>query len=140
MKYNKNNKNYLGLLNFEGDVFRAYDEGNGTFTVVDEDMNYVITTTALGIRKIMEGKLHLTSSSGRVYDLSIEHINAKPSRSDLYKFLKIERPSREVAIEFATWMRNKVGYEAVVDGYVYGGRVYDSIDQLYDVYSNVSGN
>lgn len=134
MKYNKQEKPHIGLLNFEGDVFRAYDEGNGSFTVVDEDMEYVITTTAQGIRKIMEGKLHLTSSRGRVYNLSSEHENAKPTKRALYKFLKIERPAKEVAIEFATWMRKEVGYEAVVDGYIYNGRVYDTMDQLYDAY------
>lgn len=134
MKYKGKNKPYLGLLNFEGDVFRTYDEGNGIFTIVDERSDYVMTATAFQVCKIMEGKIPLVSAYERVYNLAEEHVNAKPTRKQLYKFLKLELPAKEVAIGFAKWMRGNVNYEAVVDTFFFENKAYENIEQLYDIY------
>jgi hypothetical protein len=135
MRYtDRHNKAYIGLLNFEGDVFRAYEEGNGIFTIVDEKMNTVVTCTADTIIQVMEGRVQLRSAHGRVYNFAEEHANAKPTKKALYNFLKVERPVKETAIEFAKWMRRVVMYEAVVDTFFYDGKAYENIEQLYDLY------
>jgi len=134
MKYKDKDKPYLGLLNFEGDVFRAYDIGNAIFAIVDEKSDYVATVTASQVLKIMDGKIPLTSAHGKVYNLAQEHQNAKPSRKQLYKFLKLELPAKEVAVDFAKWMRGKVRYEAVVDTFFFDNKAYENIEQLYDLY------
>ena len=135
MKYtDKYNKTYISLLNFEGDVFRAYEEGKGIFTIVDEKMNTVVTCTADTIIQVMEGKVLLRSAHGRVYNFAEEHANAKPTKKQLFNFLKVDRPVKETAIEFAKWMRSEVGYEAMVKAFIYDGKVFDTVEQLYDVY------
>jgi hypothetical protein len=135
MKYtDKYNKTYISLLNFEGDVFRAYEEGKGIFTIVDEKMNTVVTCTADTIIQVMEGKVLLRSAHGRVYNFAEEHANAKPTKKQLFNFLKVDRPVKETAIEFAKWMRSEVKYEAVVDTFFFENRAYENIEQLYDVY------
>ena len=84
---------YLGLLNFEGDLFRAYDLLDGRFTIVNEKREEVVTTNAYGILDYMEGAgKPIVNYDGKVWIIQNEHPNAKPSQEKLYKFLKLELP------------------------------------------------
>jgi hypothetical protein len=82
---------HLGLLNFEGDLFRAYDLLDGRFIVVNEKRKEVITTDANGILEYMEipGK-PIVNYNGRTWIIPEQHENARPTREALYKFLKLE--------------------------------------------------
>ena len=82
---------YLGLLNFEGDLFRAYDLLDGRFTIVNEKHKEVVTTDANGILEYMEGPgKPIVNYNGKVWIIPEQHENARPSQEKLYKFLKLE--------------------------------------------------
>jgi len=81
----------LGLLNFEGDLFRAYDLMDGRFTIVNEKHKDVTTTDAHGILEYMEspGK-PIVNYDGKTWIIPEQHQNARPTKDALYKFLKLE--------------------------------------------------
>ena len=84
---------YLGLLNFEGDLFRAYDLLDGRFTIVNEKREEVVTTDARGILDYMEGdEKPIVNYDGKIWIIQNEHRNAKPSKEALYKFLRLGSP------------------------------------------------
>lgn len=81
----------LGLLNFEGDLFRAYDLLDGNFLIVNEKHEDVVTTNAYGILDYMEGAgKPIVNYDGRVWIIQEQHENARPTQESLYKFLKLE--------------------------------------------------
>lgn len=84
---------HLGLLNFEGDLFRAYDTLDGSFLIVNEKHENVVSTDANGILEYMEspGK-PIVNYDGKTWIIPQEHQNARPSQEALYKFLKLELP------------------------------------------------
>jgi hypothetical protein len=81
----------LGLLNFEGDLFRVYDLLDGRFTIVNEKHEDVATTDAHGILEYMEspGK-PIVNYDGKTWIIPEQHENARPTKDALYKFLKLE--------------------------------------------------
>jgi hypothetical protein len=82
---------YLGLLNFEGDLFRAYDLLDGRFTIVNEKHEDVVTTDANGILEYMEGPgKSIVNYNGKTWIIPEQHQNARPTQESLYKFLKLE--------------------------------------------------
>jgi len=84
----KNKKNRISLLNFEGDVFTVVRQDSGGFSVVDCYGTEVVTSASHDhIMDIYDGKVMLTTTEGRLYDISKEHKDAKPSRNDLIVFL-----------------------------------------------------
>jgi hypothetical protein len=86
---------YLGLLNFEGDLFRAYDLMDGRFTIVNEKHKDVTTTDANGILEYMEGPgKPIVNYDGKTWIIPEQHENARPNREELYKFLKLELPTQ----------------------------------------------
>jgi hypothetical protein len=84
---NKNRKHYLGLLNFEGDVFRAYKLSHSDYVIVDDHHEIIEMTNTKGIIYIMNGGKPLTTSYGRTYTIPNEHENARPSDKKLRSFL-----------------------------------------------------
>lgn len=82
---------HLGLLNFEGDLFRAYDLLDGRFTIVNEKHKDVTTTDANGILEYMEGPgKPIVNYDGKTWIIPEQHENARPTKDALYKFLKLE--------------------------------------------------
>jgi hypothetical protein len=89
---------YLGLLNFEGDLFRAYDMLDGTFTIVNEHHENVTNTDAAGILEYMEGNgKPIVNYNGKTWIIPQEHPNARPTKKHLYDFLKLTKDSKELA-------------------------------------------
>ena len=86
---------HLGLLNFEGDLFRAYDLLDGNFQIVNEKHQDVVTTNAYGILDYMEGAgKPIVNYDGKVWIIPEQHQNARPTQVALYKFLKLELPTQ----------------------------------------------
>lgn len=86
---------HLGLLNFEGDLFRAYDLLDGRFTIVNEKHKEVVTTDANGILNYMEGAgKPIVNYDGKTWIIPEQHENARPTREALYEFLKLELPTQ----------------------------------------------
>ncbi len=86
---NKNRKPHLGLLNFEGDTFRAYKIDTSEYVIVDDHHEIIEFTNTKGIIYIMNGGKSLTTSYGRTYTISNEHENARPSDEQLRSFLEL---------------------------------------------------
>lgn len=81
---------HLGLLNFEGDLFRAYDLLDGNFQIVNEKHEDIVTTDANGILEYMEGAgKPIVNYDGKTWIIPEQHENARPSQEALYKFLKL---------------------------------------------------
>jgi hypothetical protein len=78
---------YIGLLNFEGDVLRAYRTGIDTFVIVDEHHNFVNELTAEQVREFSRGERTITVANGRTWNYLNEHKNAKPDYDKLEDFL-----------------------------------------------------
>lgn len=83
----KSNQKYLGLLNFEGDIFRAYKESETKYVIVDDNREVILNTDSDGVLNILSGKICLTTSEGRTYNISLEHTEAKPKQKDVNGFL-----------------------------------------------------
>ena len=86
----------LGLLNFEGDLFRAYDLLDGNFLIVNEKHKDVVTTNAVGILEYMITPKPIVNYDGKAWIISQQHENARPTKEALYKFLKLELPTQIV--------------------------------------------
>jgi hypothetical protein len=87
---------HLGLLNFEGDLFRAYDLLDGNFQIVNEKHKDVVTTNAVGILEYMITPKPIVNYDGKAWIIPHQHENARPTREALYKFLKLELPTQIV--------------------------------------------
>lgn len=83
----KSNQKKLGLLNFEGDLFIAYKESETKYVIVDDIREVILTTDADGLRNVLSGKVSLMTSHGRAYNIPAEHPDARPSQSQIDKFL-----------------------------------------------------
>ena len=125
-KYNtKNNKKYLGLLNFEGDVFRAYKENEDKFVIIDDNHEFILTTDKNGVRDVLSGKIILTTSSGRTYKISEEHQNARPRQEAIDNFLGTESGD-----EYKLWfdLKNKIDKKGFEKCFL----IYSDWDEIKD--------
>lgn len=84
---NKNKKNDLGLLNFEGPVLKLHKSNNDEFVIYDQWDSIVEVMTLKELCSFFDGKTILTDSSGKKWDWSQEHDNAKVSFSKLFKYI-----------------------------------------------------
>lgn len=94
---NKNNKR-LGLLNFEGDVLKAYHlPTSNTYLIVDDHGNFIQTLTKKKLQKFFSGKIELTTSYGKTFNYAKEHENAKPRQEQIDEFLALipDKPKKE---------------------------------------------
>ena len=91
----ENKKLYIFLLNFEGDVFRIYSKADGTFVITDVEHGHSIENPVLenlsmeDVLDVYMGntKIKTGSLGGRLYDVSKESPDSKPSLKDLIDFL-----------------------------------------------------
>jgi hypothetical protein len=90
MKFENKNYPHLGLLNFEGDTFRAYKLGVSDYVIVDDWHEIIEFTNTKGMIYIMNGGKSLSTSYGRIYTIPNEHKNARPSDEKLRSFLGLE--------------------------------------------------
>jgi hypothetical protein len=86
-----NNTKQIGLLNFEGDVFKVIKNGK-LFDIIDfKGINVRETVSPSAVLSIYDGLENIKTSEGRLYDISKEHPDAKPSRDTLIKFLGLAK-------------------------------------------------
>ena len=88
------NKDYkrLGLLNFEGDVLKAYHIPTGNiFLIIDDQGHIVESCTKQQLVEFFEGNKEITTSYGRTYNFSKEHENAKPSQEQIDEYLNLQK-------------------------------------------------
>ena len=129
-KYENNGRNpYLGLLNFEGDVFRAYKLGVSDYVIVDDTHEIIEYTNTKGIIYIMNGGKPLTTSYGRTYTIPNEHQNARPNDEQLRKFLGLASFEHEV-VDLELW--ESVRYRMDEEGFDYCFESYSSWDEIKD--------
>ena len=127
---NKDRKTYLGLLNFEGDVLRAYKLGVSDYVIVDDYHEIIEFTNTKGIIYIMNGGKSLTTSYGRTYTIPNEHQNARPSEEQLRSFLGLSSLELEEEDDLELWeavqyRMDAEGFDYCFDGYSYWDEIKD---------------
>lgn len=101
-----NKKKWISLLNFEGDVFKVVKHRSvfDSFDIVDFKGHAVRQgIRASKVLAIYDGLENIRTSEGRLYDISEEHSNAKPTREALLKFLGLKEAkskSKNLSISF----------------------------------------
>jgi hypothetical protein len=88
------NKDYkrLGLLNFEGDVLKAYHiPTSNSFLIIDDQGHFIESCTKKQLIEFFEGKKEITTSYGKTYNFTKEHENAKPSQEKIDEYLKLQK-------------------------------------------------
>ena len=126
---NKNRKPHLGLLNFEGDTFRAYKLGVSDYVIVDDWHEIIEFTNTKGIIYIMNGGKPLTTSYGRTYTIPNEHENARPSDEQLRSFLGLSSLVQEED-DLELW--ESVQYRMDAEGFDYCFESYSHWDEIKD--------
>jgi len=126
---NKNRKPHLGLLNFEGDTFRAYKIDTSEYVIVDDTHEIIEFTNTKGIIYIMNGGKSLTTSYGRTYTIPNEHENARPSDEKLKSFLGLASLEPEED-DLELW--ESVQYRMGEEGFDYCFESYSHWDEIKD--------
>ena len=127
---NKSRKPHLGLLNFEGDVFRAYKLDTSEYVIVDDHYEIIEFTNTKGIIYIMNGGKTLTTSYGRTYTIPNEHENARPSDEQLRSFLGLSSLELEEEDDLELW--ESVQYRMDEEGFDYCFENYSHWDEIKD--------
>jgi len=92
MKISKNDRllPYLGLLNFEGDVVRAYKKLDGeNFIIVDDHLEIIAEWDRLEIFEFLRGDFTVTTSYGKEYRYTDWNNDCKPMEEKLDLFIGI---------------------------------------------------
>lgn len=90
IKYAEYNK--LSLLNYEGDVLRAYHIPLAKcFLIVDDHKHIVESLKKQELIEFLEGTKEITTSYGKTYNFAKEHDNAKPSQEKIDEYLKLQK-------------------------------------------------
>ena len=126
---NKGKHPHLGLLNYEGDVFRAYKLGISEYVIVDDHMEIIEITNTKGIIFIMNGGKSLTTSYGKTYTIPNEHENARPTTEKLQKFLGVSSLVEEET-DLEDWER--VQYRMDEEGIDYCFVSYSRWEEIKD--------
>lgn len=87
------NKKWISLLNFEGDVFKVFKHQShfDTYNIVDHrGRNIREGISGAKVLEIYYGIETIRASDGRLYDISQEHPNAKPTIDSLLTFLGMD--------------------------------------------------
>lgn len=129
---NKDKYPYLGLLNYEGDVFRAYKIGISEYIIVDDHMEIIEFTNTKGIIFVMNGGKPLTTSYGRTYTIPNEHQNARPSDEQLRKFLGLSSFTIEDEEETDLEKWESVQYRMDEEGFDYCFEGYSHWTEIKD--------
>jgi hypothetical protein len=126
---NKSRNPHLGLLNYEGDVFRAYKVSVSDYIIVDDHMEIIEFANTKGIIYIMNGGKSLTTSYGRTYTIPNEHENTRPSDEQLRKFLGLASLEQEED-DLEKW--ESVQYRMDEEGFDYCFESYSHWDEIKD--------
>lgn len=88
------NKDYkkLSLLNYEGDVLKAYHIPTANIFLIVDDHGYIVEScTKKELVDFLEGRKEITTSYGKTYNFTKEHENAKPSQEQIDEYLKLQK-------------------------------------------------
>lgn len=88
------NKDYkkLSLINYEGDVLKAYHIPLAkTFLVIDDHGYIVESCSKKELIDFLEGRKEITTSYGKTYNFTKEHEAAKRSPEEINEFLKLQK-------------------------------------------------
>ena len=77
----------LELLNFEGPVLIAEQTELGTYLIFDQWKNLVNELSKNELMQFFDGDFEIEDSSGRFWNWSIEHDDAKPTMESIDEFL-----------------------------------------------------
>jgi len=77
----------LELLNFEGPVLIAEQTELGTYLIFDQWKNAVNELSRNELIQFFDGNFEIEDSSGKFWNWSIEHDDAKPSIERIDEFL-----------------------------------------------------
>lgn len=83
-------KNYkhLSLINYEGDVLRAYYAPFANKYLIKDDHGHIVDVLTRGaLIEFFDGDREITTSYGKSYNFKKEHENAKPSQDKIDEFL-----------------------------------------------------
>ena len=127
---NKSRKPHLGLLNFEGDVLRAYKLDKTEYVIVDDYHEIIEFTNTKGVIFIMNGGKSITTSYGRTYTIPNEHENARPSDEQLRSFLGLSSLELEEEDDLELW--ESVQYRMDEEGFDYCFENYSHWDEIKD--------
>ena len=97
VKFESTLKKYpkLGLINFEGDVVKAYKVNDNGFIIVDGHGEYIRIYTRLQLDKFLNGEIVISISSGETFNYLEQHQDARPKQHQLDEFLKeTDRPKK----------------------------------------------
>jgi hypothetical protein len=120
---NRNNKS-LGLLNFEGDVLKAYHlPKDDTFLIIDDHGEFIINLTKKELMNFFKGEIELTTSYGRTFNYLNEHQNAKPKQEQIDEFLGVESK-----VDLELW--ESVQYRMDEEGFDYCFESYSDWDEI----------
>lgn len=92
MKISKQDRTlpYLGLLNFEGDVVRAYKKEDGNnYIIVDDHLEVIAEWDNLEMFEFTRGDFSVTTSYGREYRYTDWNKDCKPPKEKLDMFIGI---------------------------------------------------
>lgn len=87
-------KEWISLLNFEGDVFKIIKgrEHSLLFDIIDYKGQHIKSSIpGVKVLEIYDGRERIKTSEGILYNIGREHSNAKPSREELLSFLQIDQ-------------------------------------------------
>lgn len=88
MKLKNKNFSNIGLIN---DYVHVYKTSNELYTLVDDRHEILATWDLIYLIKFVSGLITITTSYGKVYKYTEEHISAKPSTEKLFNFLGIKQ-------------------------------------------------
>ena len=77
----------LGLLNFEGDVIRAYKVNSNKYIIMDGHGEFIGEYRFWELRNFLTGHSDITISDGKAYNYLKEHPEARPKPHKLEEFL-----------------------------------------------------
>ena len=77
----------LGLLNFEGDVIRAYKVNSNKYIIMDGHGEFIGEYRFWELRNFLTGHSDITISDGKTYNYLKEHPEARPKPHKLEEFL-----------------------------------------------------
>jgi hypothetical protein len=107
----------IGLINYEGDVIKAYKIKEKEFILIDCHGELIDLYSYTKLVDFLNGETTITISSGEVYNFLEQHQNARPKPQVLTDFLEITKiPTKkydENDLKFAFMRGNYLGTSGI---------------------------
>jgi hypothetical protein len=78
----------LGLINYEGDCLSAVKINNYQVEIQDQYGETCLTLEIDGLYAFIDGNFDITDSRGKLWNYPSQSIEARPSNSKVYQFVK----------------------------------------------------